>query len=213
MLQPPLPFDANAALDHLALSDPALAELIGRVGPLELKLRPIASPFAALARIIIYQQLSGKAASTIFGRVLDLVGGPAYFDAEAAAALHDDDLRSAGVSRPKLRALRDLVEHSLRGEIPDADVLRGMDIEELYRVLTRVKGVGKWSVDMMAIFWLGHPDVLPLNDLGIRKGFQLVFSLDDLPGPEAMLERAEPWRPYRSVASWYLWRAVDTVVP
>lgn len=212
-LQQQLPFDRHAAVDHLMQADARLAGLIERIGPFDLELHPTHSTFAALARVIVYQQLSGRAASTIFGRVAALFGGEEAMTARVLTSLSDEELRGAGLSRPKLRALRDLGRRVLDGDLPEVEDLRRLDLDVLYERLTTVRGIGPWSVEMIAMFWFGHPDVLPTSDLGIRKGFQLVYELDELPSPPTIEDGAEPWRPFRSVASWYLWRAVDVATP
>lgn len=209
-LQPELPFDRHEAVAHLSAADPHLAALIERVGAYDLTLHPIHNTFAAVARVIVYQQLSGRAAGTIFGRVAALFGGEDSMSARALEDLSDEQLRAAGLSRGKLAALRDLARFARDGNLPVAKDLRQMEFDELHDILTNVRGVGPWSVEMIAMFWLGHPDILPTTDLGIRKGYQLLRALPDLPSPSDLVIGSEPWRPYRSVAAWYLWRAVDT---
>ena len=203
--------DVEKALTHLRGSDERMAALIDRVGELDLAPRPVTSTVSVLARNIIYQQLSGKAAATIHGRFVDACGGEDAVTAERLAAMQDDELRGAGISGGKLAALRSLCEHASGGLLPDVDVLSQMDIDELKATLTPIRGIGPWTVEMLAIFWLGLPDVLPVTDLGVRKGMQLLDGLPDLPGAAEMTARAVPWQPYRSVASRYLWKAVDGV--
>src|SRR5690606_23627577 len=201
------PYDPAEAAAALAAADAALGALIADVGPCTLAPRGEA-PFPYLLRSVVYQQLAGKAAATIHGRVLALFdGAPAP---EALLALPEEPLRGAGLSRNKLAALRDLAEKTLDGTVPDAlDALRPLPDDEVVRRLTVVRGIGPWTVEMLLIFNLGRPDVLPVTDLGVRNGFRLLHGLDAPPAPAALHAHGERWRPWRSVASWYLWRATD----
>jgi DNA-3-methyladenine glycosylase II len=194
-----------------------MGRLIGAAGPFALRLKSSHSPFEALLESIIYQQLHGKAAAAILGRLLNLFGDlhPAP---EHILAMPDERLRSAGLSQGKLLALRDLAAKTVDGTVPTLARIRRMRDEEIIEHLTQVRGIGPWTVEMLLIFRLGRPDVLPVSDYGVRKGFALTyrripkhrpFSNDLLPKPDEMLRRAEKWRPWRSVASWYLWRACD----
>ena len=203
-------FDPRAAEAHLRASDPGLAALIDTLGPFHLPLDRAPSLFVALAQSIVYQQLSGKAASTIFGRVRALFpDAQDGLTAEHILGASEQALRSAGVSRPKILALQDLARRTSAGELPTLEQTWQMDDEAIIDRLTRVRGIGRWSVEMVLIFRLGRPDVLPLNDHGIRKGFAVAFGLDDLPSQKELEERGLRWRPYRTVASWYLWQAAD----
>ncbi len=204
-----LPFDREAAVRALRRADPELGAWMKEVGPLRLELHKPASTFAALAESIVYQQLTGKAAATIFGRVRGLFPGKRALSAEDVAAASDERLRSAGLSRAKTAALRDLAAKTLAGEVPTLARLAKMDDEAIVDALTPVRGIGRWTVEMLLMFKLGRPDVLPVGDYGLRKGFQRVFGGKDLPAPAAITERGERWRPYRTAASWYLWRAAD----
>lgn len=206
-----LQYDPQVAVRALCASDPRLAEVIRRAVPFSLKPKRMQSPFEALARAIVYQQLSGKAAATIFGRVQDLVGKK--LDPHIVLQTDEDELRACGMSRPKVRYLKDLAGRTLDGTVPTLRQLRKMDDEEIVTRLTEVKGVGRWTVEMLLIFRLGRPDVFPVDDLGVRKGFQLTYKTRELPTPKQMHRRAKNWRPYRSVASWYLWRATETQTP
>lgn len=205
-------FHTDRALAHLRAADERMAALIDRVGEFDLAPRSASSTVAVLARNIIYQQLSGKAAATIHGRFVDACGGEAEVSAGRLASMHDEELRGAGISRGKLAALRSVCEHASAGKLPEIDELRQMDIEEMKATLTPIRGIGPWTVEMLAIFWLGQPDILPVTDLGVRRGMQIIDELPELPGPAHMKARAEPWRPYRSVASRYLWKAVDVMI-
>ncbi|MBM3266778.1 MAG: DNA-3-methyladenine glycosylase 2 family protein [Candidatus Sericytochromatia bacterium] len=203
-----LPFDGAAALARLR-KDRALARLIDRVGGLRLQVHPAPSPYEALAESIVYQQLTGKAAATIFGRLQALgpegrLPGPADL-----LALPEGALRGAGLSRPKQAALRDLAEKTLAGLVPAREALEALPDSAIVDTLTQVRGIGRWTVEMLLIFNLGRPDVLPVADYGLRKGYMRTFGTPDLPRPAEVAARGERWRPYRSAASWYLWRASE----
>jgi DNA-3-methyladenine glycosylase II len=211
-----LPFDPDEALEHLRASDAKLAALIDRAGPFTMKLDPLPSPFESLLESIIYQQLHGKAAATIHRRLREYFGGdPAP---QLLLDTPDEPLRAAGVSGNKIKALRDLASRTLDGTVPTHAAILKMSDTEILERLTSVRGIGPWTVDMLMIFRMGRPDVLPVTDYGVRKGFALTFQrlpktralvATDLPKPEVMLRRAKRWAPFRSVASWYLWRACD----
>jgi DNA-3-methyladenine glycosylase II len=211
-----LPFDPEEALAHLHASDPKLSALIDRAGPFTLKLDPSPSPFESLVESILYQQLHGKAAATIHRRVREFFGGdPAP---EQLISTPDEPLRACGVSGNKIKALKDLAARTLEGTVPTHAAIRKMSDAEIVERLTAVRGIGPWTVEMLLIFRLGRPDVLPVSDYGVRKGFALTFQrlpktrplvAEDLPKAEVLLKRGKRWAPYRSVASWYLWRACD----
>ncbi len=205
-----LGFDARQAVRHLKRADPCLAKLISELGPLRLSVRPAGSPFEALLRAITYQQLSGKAAATIHSRLLDLF--PKGLTPERLLDVPEASLRVAGLSRNKMLSVRDLATKALDASVPDFATLEAMSDEDIIERLTAVRGVGRWTVEMLLIFTLGRPDVLPLDDLGIRKGFQRAYHMKRLPAAVTMLRAGRLWMPYRSVASWYLWRAVDARV-
>jgi DNA-3-methyladenine glycosylase II len=211
-----LPFDADEALAHLRASDAKLAALIDRAGPFTLRLDPSVSPFESLLESILYQQLHGKAAATIHRRVKEYFGGNPT--PELLQKTPDEPLRVAGVSGNKIRALRDLAQRTIDGTVPVMAAIRRMSDEEIVERLSTVRGIGRWTVEMMLIFRLGRPDVLPVTDYGVRKGYALTFQrlprsrpleASDLPAPETMARRGQHWAPFRSVASWYLWRACD----
>jgi 3-methyladenine DNA glycosylase/8-oxoguanine DNA glycosylase len=203
-------FDARTAVAHLRRTDPALARLIERVGPFRLQLDPTPSLFHALSRAIVYQQLNGKAAATIFGRVCALFpragGEPQPVHILRAS---DAKLRGAGLSGSKLLSLRDLARRVESGEVPSFDEVERMDDAEIVERLTAVRGIGRWTAEMLLIFNLGRPDVLPADDYGIRQGLKLALRRRELPSRKQVLARGERWQPYRTAASWYLWRAVD----
>ncbi len=200
-------FSPRAATRSLSEADTKLGALIERVGPFTLKPDPPPSTFEALARAIVYQQLSGKAAATIFGRLV-AAHPRERLTAKSLLALSDETIRAAGISGPKLASLRDLARRDEAGEVPAPATLAAMTEDDIIGTLTRIRGIGPWSVEMLLMFRMGRPDVLPATDLGIQKGFQKTFG-GPLPNPDKILRRGERWRPYRTVASWYLWRALD----
>ncbi len=213
----PVRYNVDEALGALRAADPKLGALMERAGPFTLKLKSQHSPFEALLESIIYQQLHGKAAAAILRRLIEAFGD-LHPQPEQLLSVPDEILRGAGLSANKALALRDLAHKTLDGTVPTMDRIRRMADEEVIRRLTAVRGIGQWTVEMLLIFRLGRPDVLPVTDYGVRKGFLLTFGRPPkrspitpaiLPKPEAMLRRGERWRPWRSVASWYLWRACD----
>jgi len=207
-LLPPVPRDNLRISKILRQSDPALARVIDKVGDLRLELSPLSSTFHALAEAIFHQQLTGKAAQTIFGRVQALFARSRDgFSSRALLRCPEEKLRAAGLSRAKALALRDLAERDGRGEIPTLEQLANMDDEAIIEQLTAVRGIGRWTVEMLLIFRLGRPDVLPLDDYGVRKGFARLLGVSELPSKRALSEHGDRWRPHRSAASWYLWRA------
>ncbi len=195
------------AVNHLKRVDPVMAAVIESVGACRFRVADELSHFEAVLRSIIYQQLSGKAASTIHGRVTALFGG-ARPTADALQRLADAELRAAGVSSQKLGYMRNLTERVLKGEVP-IDDLHTLEDDEVLRHLTSIKGVGKWTAQMFLMFRLGRPDILPEGDLGIQKGIQKAYRLRKLPPPARVLSIGAKWAPYRTVASWYLWRSID----
>lgn len=203
-------FDVAQAVAHLKASDAVLKRLIERTGPFRMQLQRTPSVFGALAEAIVYQQLSGKAAATIFARLCALfpkaTSGPSP---EQILRASDEKLRSSGLSRSKVLALRDLADRSKAGTLPSLADIQRMADQAVVDKLTEVRGVGRWTVEMLLMFRLGRPDVLPVDDYGVRKGFALIFEKPELPKRQELEARAERWRPYRSIASWYLWRALD----
>lgn len=204
-----LSYDPTAAVEHLARRDRHLAKVIRKAGPFTLKPRRATTPYEALLRAIVGQQLSGKAAATIHGRVLALHAPAKRPTPEHLHKLTDDALRAAGLSRNKLAAIRDLAQKSLDGTVPTLRTLRKLDDAAIVERLTQVRGVGVWTVEMMLMFTLGRPDVLPLADLGVRQGFMHAYGHAAVPAIDVIEAHAERWRPYRSVGSWYMWRAVE----
>jgi 3-methyladenine DNA glycosylase/8-oxoguanine DNA glycosylase len=204
-----LDYDPVLACRHLVQADPMLGALIARVGPCLLQPRRSHSLFTAVTRAIVYQQLSGNAAATILGRVKAIYAPKRFPTPRDILATPPERLRAAGLSAAKTAALRDLAERSLDGTVPTMRRVRLMDNEEIITRLMQVRGVGRWTAEMLLLFRLGRGDVLPVSDLGIRKGFALTFGSRRLPAAITIERRAERWRPYRSVACWYLWRALE----
>jgi 3-methyladenine DNA glycosylase/8-oxoguanine DNA glycosylase len=201
--------DLDAALASLGAADPDLGRIIRTVGPFALQHRPTVTPFRELLRAIVYQQLSGKAAATIFSRVLAIYGRGRYPTPGELLQTPVEQLRAAGVSRAKSLAMRDLAARTLDGTVPGVAAARQLDDEALIERLVAVRGVGRWTAEMLLIGGMGRPDVLPALDLGIQKGFQITYRTRRLPSPERILRHGRRWRPFRTIASWYMWRAVD----
>ena len=201
-------YDTEEAVQYLSSIDPTLAKVIERAGPFNMPIRRMHNPFEALARNIIYQQLHGNAAAAIHQRVLALFGKKKLYPQDILNA-SEESLRGAGLSGAKLAALKDLAAKTLDGTVPTLARLRRMEDEEIIEHLTQVRGIGRWTVEMLLIFRLGRPDVLPVGDFAVRKGFSLVYGKKELPKPKELLAYGEHWRPFRSVASWYMWRACE----
>lgn len=199
--------DWSPALAHLRANDPKLVPLIEQHGAPTLA--PAADPIQSLARAIVGQQLSGKAAATIWGRFLDLYPRRRMPRPAAILATPDASLRAAGLSGAKAAAIKDLARHVVEKRLVPSK-LPGATDEEVAQMLLPVRGIGPWSVDMFLMFALARPDVLPVGDLGIRKGMQRHFGLRKLPEAPRMVKLAAPWRPYRTVASWYMWRSLES---
>ncbi|MEO6803809.1 MAG: DNA-3-methyladenine glycosylase [Granulicella sp.] len=223
-LQSPLPprYDIALACQQLAAADPKLGKLIERAGPFTLRIASAQSPFQALVESIVYQQLHGKAAATIHRRLLESFGSICglgnHPDPQHLLDCPNEQLRAAGLSHNKALAIRDLAAKTIDGTVPTLARIRRMSDEGIIEHLSQVRGIGKWTVEMLLIFRLGRPDILPVDDYGVRKGFALTFGKlkatdkvtpADLPKADVMNKRAERWKPWRTVASWYLWRACD----
>jgi DNA-3-methyladenine glycosylase II len=193
---------------HLAASDPRFAALIAKSKRYNITPTVRVRPFDALAESIAYQQLSGKAAATIWGRVRALFPGK-NLDPQEVLAMPDEKLRAAGLSGSKVAALKDLAAKTIEGIVPTGRAVMSMSDEEIIERLIAVRGIGRWTVEMLLLFDLGRPDVWPVHDYGVRKGFARVFGKRKLPTPKQLLKLGEKWRPYRSVAAWYFWRALD----
>jgi O-6-methylguanine DNA methyltransferase len=203
-------FDPAAALAHLRAADPKLGALIDRVGPFRMRIDRAPNLFLALAEAIVYQQLTAKAAATIFARVQALFPrAQDGLDPRRLLRAPEEKLRGAGLSRAKMLALRDLAARAVGGQLPTLAEVGGMEEEAIIERLTEVRGIGRWTVEMLLMFRLGRPDVLPVDDFGIRKGFAVAFGKRKLPERAALARHGARWAPYRTVASWYLWRAVE----
>ena len=198
-----------AAIAHLSSSDKILARLIRKVGPCRLAPETRRTPFHALVRSVTFQQLNGKAAETILGRVLALYPGKRFPTPEELLGTSDEKLRAAGLSRNKTAAVKDIAAKTIAGVVPDSRSIKKLSNEEIMEQLTAVRGVGPWTVEMLLMFTLGREDVLPATDFGVRKGFALTYGRKELPSPKELLAHGEKWRPHRTTASWYLWRALD----
>lgn len=209
LVVPGLDYDPAVACRHLTEADPVLGLLMQRVGGFGLRPEPTQSMFAALLRAIVYQQLSGKAAETILGRVTGIFAPRRFPTPRDILAIPPERLRAAGLSAAKTAAIRDLAARTLDGTVPGMARVRRLRDEEIVERLTQVRGIGRWTVEMLLMFRLGRPDVLPVGDLGVRKGFARTFRRRKLPSADAIGRHAERWRPYRSVASWYMWRALE----
>ncbi|MDR3615869.1 MAG: DNA-3-methyladenine glycosylase [Candidatus Obscuribacterales bacterium] len=220
---------SKKAMKHLSKVDAKLGTLIEEVGPFTLEIAHLQSSFEALARSIVYQQLAGAAAASIFNRVRTLISETAFPTPDELLALPEATVRAAGLSRSKTLALLDLAEKTKAGLVPEPEQMQSMSDVEIIAALTSIRGIGPWTVEMLLIFRLGRLDVMPATDYGVRKGFALTYGKlkrtatksvkktttaaskppDDLPTPKELTDYAEIWRPYRSIASWYMWRAVE----
>src|SRR6516225_9541082 len=201
--------DHVQAHELLSASDPRLATLIERSRRYDITPSVSLRPFDALAESIAYQQLNGKAAATIWKRVRALYPKRKWLDPAQVLATSDEALRAAGLSRSKTAALKDLAAKTVDGTVPSGRALLRMSDEEIVARLTQVRGIGRWTVEMLLLFDLGRPDVWPVDDYGVRKGFAKTFRKRKLPTPKELMKHGEKWRPYRSVAAWYFWRALD----
>ena len=202
------PFDLDQAAQELVETDDKIRHLIDTYGPCTWTLRPMESPFEALLRAIVFQQLSTASANAIYGRVKQLFG-EADPSPEAVLNLAEEDLRGAGVSRPKIRYMRDLAGRTLDGSVPTKEEMQGLEDQEILDRLCAIKGIGRWTVEMLLMFNLGRRDVLPSTDLVIRRGFMNIYGLDELPSVKELEAYGERWRPNRSLACWYIWRFED----
>lgn len=207
-----LNYDPRRALRHVRKRDPALRRVIDAVGPFDLE--PRGGAFKSLARAIFFQQLAGPAARAIMGRVLVALETDEERWYEPARLLQatDEQLRTAGLSRQKMAYLRDLADKFGSRALSEDDFAH-LDDEAVIERVTTVKGIGRWTGEMFLMFSLGRSDVLPVADLGVQRGMQITYGLADMPKPPQMREIAEPWAPYRSVGTWYMWRALGVAVP
>jgi DNA-3-methyladenine glycosylase II len=198
------------AVAYLRKSCPGMKALIRRVGPCALEVEAARSPFQSLVSAVAHQQLNGKAAATILGRFQKLFPGGRFPSAKSLSKVTDEQLRGVGFSRAKAAAIRDIAEKSLSGVVPGSKAIALLSDEEIIARLTQVRGVGRWTVEMLLIFTLGRPDVWPVDDYGVRTGYKIAYGLPELPSPKELLALGERFSPHRSVAAWYLWRATDT---
>jgi 3-methyladenine DNA glycosylase/8-oxoguanine DNA glycosylase len=199
----------TAAIRHLRQSDPALGEWIERLGVLQFPTPQVRDPYVALLETIAHQQLAGAAARAIWTRVMALFENGVLCPKQLVA-MTDEHLRTAGLSRSKALAMRDICTRVNAGTIPTAALIAQLSDTEIYAQLLEVRGVGAWTVDMLMIFTLCRPDIMPITDYGVRKGFQVLYRKRALPSPKQLLKFSEKWRPHRSVAALYLWRIADT---
>src|SRR5467141_3107771 len=202
-----LPFDLSAAMNHLTAKDEKLAELITATLPFQMDADPLQSPYEALLESIAYQSISGKAAATIFGRVKALSATGRAPTPQEMLKLRKHVLRKAGLSGAKILAMKDLAQKTIEGIVPSFEEAVSLSDEELVERLVSVRGIGAWTVEMFLIFRLGRPDVFPIHDLGVKKGWAITYGKKHMPKPKELLAFGERWRPYRTVASWYMWRA------
>lgn len=199
----------SASIAHLTAADPVLGELIAQVGPCALQPDRARAPFEALVQAVAHQQLNGKAANTILTRFKALFPKRKFPSPVQVDAIEVDKILGAGFSRAKAAYVKGIARAALDGLVPSRRKIERMNDDEIIARLTQIKGIGQWSVEMFLMFGLGRPDVLPVNDYGIQQGFAITYRKRQLPKPDQILKQGERWRPYRSTASWYLWRAVD----
>jgi DNA-3-methyladenine glycosylase II len=204
---PNLPFDLAEATKFLAERDECLKRLIAETVPFQMDQDPLQSPYEALLEAIAYQSISGKAAATIYGRIKALSGNGRAPSPEQMLKLRKSALRKAGLSGAKVLAMKDLAKKTIEGIVPTLEQAEKLSDEELVKRLVSVRGIGAWTVEMFLIFRLGRPDVLPIHDLGVKKGWSVAYGKKHMPKPKELLAFGERWRPYRTVASWYMWRA------
>lgn len=198
-----------AALKHLSAADPVMRRLIRENGPCALVPETRRPPFQSLAQAVAHQQLNGTAANTILTRFKKNFPGRKFPRPEDLASVTDEEIHAAGFSRAKVVALRDIAAKTLSGVVPSSRAIEKLSDEEIVARLMEVRGVGRWTVEMLLIFQLGRPDVLPVDDFGVRSGFRLAYHRRDLPTPKEILAHGERWRPHRTTAAWYLWRVAD----
>jgi len=200
---------SEAIIAYLSAADPVMKRLIAAAGPFALEALEEHSPFEVLARSIAHQQLNGKAAQSILNRFISTCGQGVFPRPEALLGLKDAAIRAAGFSFSKIAALRDLATKTISGVVPEREALHALSDLEIIERLTEVRGIGRWSVEMLLMFQLRRPDVLPVDDFGVRYGFRLAYGQREMPAPKVLALFGERWGPYRSAAAWYLWRAVD----
>jgi DNA-3-methyladenine glycosylase II len=199
-----------AALNHLAAVDPVMRRLIRETGPCRLEPETRRPPFQSLVQAVAHQQLNGTAANTILTRFKKLFPHRRFPRPEDLAKVTDEQIRACGFSFAKIRAIRDIAEKTLSGVVPASRQIVKLSDDEIIERLTEVRGVGRWTVEMLLIFQLGRPDVLPVDDFGVRNGFRIAYKKRAMPKPKELLKFGERWRPHGTTAAWYLWRAADT---
>ena len=199
------------AIGHLCKIDPVMKRVIDEVGPYALPPPVKRSPFESLARAIAYQQLHDKAAESILKRFIALFPGRRFPRPAEVLAMEPELIRAAGFSRAKTAALQDLAAKAIDGTVPTTAVIQRLEDDAIVERLVAVRGIGRWTVEMLLIFQLGRPDVLPVDDFGVRNGFRIAYKRKAMPTPKELLLYGERWRPYRTAAAWYLWRAVDRI--
>jgi 3-methyladenine DNA glycosylase/8-oxoguanine DNA glycosylase len=204
-----LPFDHLEAHAHLSRIDKRLAAVIERVGEFQFKLDECDSVYESLLEAIMHQSIAGKAAQVIFGRIRALGADGRCPTPQELLLVSTPKLRKAGLSRAKVAAVRDLAQKTIDGVVPTIEAAQKMSDQELVDRMISVRGIGPWTVEMFLIFRLGRPDVLPIHDYGVQKGWALTYRKKNIPKPKELLKFGERWRPYRTVASWYMWRAVQ----
>lgn len=204
-----LAFNLEEALKHLCDRDECLKSLIADLRPFQIDAEDGQSPYEVLMEAIVYQSISGKAAETIFGRIKALGENGRPLTPERMLKISAQKLRKAGLSGAKVLAMKDLARKTLKGIVPTHDEALRLSDEELVERLVSVRGIGAWTVEMFLIFRLGRPDVLPIHDLGVKKGWSVAYGQKHMPKPQELLKFGERWRPYRTVASWYMWRAFE----
>lgn len=207
--RPPIPFDYDHAVRTLSQADERLAGLIAKSLPFQLDPDPLQSPYEALLEAIVYQSISGKAAATIFARIKALGTNGCCPTPAEILGMPGRKLRAAGLSRAKAAAMKDLAQKTIEGVVPSLEEAQKRTDEELVERLISVRGIGAWTVEMFLIFRLGRPDVLPIHDYGVQKGYALTYRKRRIPKPRELAKFGERWRPYRTVASWFMWRAVE----
>lgn len=208
--QLPHPFDHREAIAHLSKNDRRLAAIIEKSIKFRLNIDESQTPYESLLRAIAYQSISGKVAAVIFGRIKALGTNGRRPTPEEILRVRTQTLRKAGLSAAKVAAVRDLAQKTLDGVVPTLEDAQKMSDQELVDRLISVRGIGAWTVEMFLIFRLGRPDVLPIHDYGVQKGFALTYRKKTIPKPRELAKFGERWRPYRTVASWYLWRAIES---
>src|SRR5438874_9835799 len=204
-----LPFDLPTAVAHLSGCDPCIARLVQEAVAFDPNIDHTQSPYEALLESIAYQPISGKAAATIFARIKALSGNGGPPTPEQMLKLKPQALRKAGLSHAKILAMKDLAQKTIDGIVPTYEQALKLSDDELVERLISVRGIGAWTVEMFLIFRLGRPDVLPIHDLGVKKGWSVAYNKKHMPRPAELLAFGERWRPYRTLASWYMWRAFE----